>query len=77
MTSKPVRTCTDEITLVRRETNGYGPAKITEHGDITLEENYREEVIDVHESSLYCATHGRLGIADYEAHGISEEWEEV
>lgn len=43
-------------------------------GNIVLDTH--PDVLDIHESSIYCNNCGReLGFDDYDDHGISEDWE--
>lgn len=71
------RTCHADLSLMRLETVEYRPLEVTEHGNVTLPENYKADEIAIHESSIWCETHGRLGFDQYEAHGISDDWEET
>lgn len=72
-----VQKCDGELSLVRTEINSYDHVEVTENGDITLGENYSEEVLDVLETSIWCDKCKKLGSDEYEAHGISEDWQEV
>lgn len=74
-----IKTCFGRITLIRTEVNEYGPVEVTPDGNITLPEDpgYDTNVLDVLELSLWCDKCEKLGSDEYEAHGISEDWQEV
>ena len=69
-------TCDGDLNLIRTETIQYRPLQVVESGHVSLGENYKEEVLDVESSSIWCDTCGLLGSDDYERHGIAEDWEE-
>lgn len=78
-TSQPLRTklCTGTLGLLKTESVLQGPCEATKDGNICVSDGYKEDLIDVLESRPYCYECGALNAADFERHGLSEDWEEV
>ena len=71
--------CDGDLSLVKTEVIDYSPVTLTPEGNVILPESMlrNEEVLDVLETSVWCEKHGRLSTEQFEAHGLSEEWQEV
>lgn len=69
--------CDGAITYVEDRTVEYG-AEVTEDGNIIcIRMPHGPDVLDVHDSSLWCSTCGRLGSDEFAAHGLVNDWEVV
>jgi hypothetical protein len=69
--------CGGVLSLVSTETVSRGPLLVTEYGDVRVQDEYDEEILDTEETSIWCSKCHRLGSDEYETHGISQEWQEV
>jgi len=69
--------CSGRIGLWKTEVILQHPCTVDEHGDIVVSDGYKEELIDTLESRVHCSECGLLGADEFEAHGVSDDWEEA
>ena len=68
--------CEGTLGLWKSEIILQRPVRATDEGHVEVLDGYKEELIDVLESSIWCSECGMLNTAAYERHGVSEDWEE-
>lgn len=70
-----MKRCNGEISYVEDRTVEF-ISVVDENGNVKPLTSY-PDVLESHDSSLWCSECSRLGADEYEAHGISEDWEVV